>query len=73
MTAQATAYSFSDGMDLREEEVTAWLRRVGALRAPGQTAVAAAASRGARAQDGSSEVVARHVLTPSLHGVYVGA
>jgi len=46
--ARAPAYAFSDGADLREEDVSAWLRRARALRAPGQGAAggggAAAAS-----------------------------
>lgn len=53
VTAWASVYALCGGMDLREEDVTKWLRRIGALRAPGQ---AAAASGAAAAEQDSSEV-----------------
>ena len=53
MAAWASVYALCGGMDMREEDVTKWLRRVGALRAPGQ---AAAASGAAGVGDTSSEV-----------------
>lgn len=32
-TARTPVFAFSDGVDLHEEDVTAWLRRAGALHA----------------------------------------
>ncbi|KAK9825410.1 hypothetical protein WJX81_002679 [Elliptochloris bilobata] len=42
VTARAPAHAFSDGMDLREEDISAWLRRAGVLT--GTEHVAAAGS-----------------------------
>lgn len=55
VTAWASVYALCGGMDLREEDVSRWLRRIGALRAPGQ---AAAASGAAGTENSSSEVAA---------------
>ena len=87
MTARASVQSFTEGEDLREEDVTLWLRRAGALRASGQTA---APTDAAGTENASSEVAAwpdlscgyranplfvsaRHDRSCTLHGMDLSA
>ena len=69
MAACASVYALCGGMELHEEDITRWLRRVGALRAPGQ----AAAPSGAPATDNSSSEVAASRNLMLMHGVELRA
>ena len=68
MTASASVYALCGGMDLREEDVTKWLGRMGALRVPGR----AAANGAAGTERSSSEVAASRDLL-LMHGVNLRA
>ena len=62
-TARSPAHAFSDGVDLHEEDVTAWLRRAGALHAGGGKINNAGRERGDRAE--AFEVTWRQIIVVS--------